>query len=214
MPAPKKPIAVQQKVLARTGEMDDTQLPYLFMDSLIANYHPELAEAQIIMGYSYSWKPNRDGRIILATVSLFNDFERQMHSKDVKILLNYNYWHNPQTNDDNRRALIDHQLSHPRPIMDKDLAIPSRNDMGMIKYYLRAHDIEDFNDVVSRWGIWMIDMEKSAEVMAAAWAKEQKEREARSTEELAEDAPDAGSLEEELEEELEGEPDEVVTYSR
>jgi hypothetical protein len=197
--------------------MDDTQLPYIFADSLIANYHPMLAEAQIIIGYNYGWKPNRDGRIILATVSIINDFDRQLHNKDIKILLNYNYWHNPETNDDNRNALIDHQLSHPRPVMDKDLAIPVRNDMGMIKYYLREHDLEDFNDVVARWGIWMIEMEKSAEIMAAAWDKEKKERAAKSDAELEEDSPDAdpdAELDEEVDDDFSEEPEAIVTYSR
>src|SRR5215831_13171631 len=136
MPAQKKAPTVQEKVLARTGEMDDTQLPYIFMDSLVAQFHPELAEAVVVIGYNYGWKPNRDGKLVLATVALFSDFERQLHGKDIKIMLNYNYWHNPATNDDNRKALLDHQLSHPRPIMDKDLQIPVRNDMSMIKYYL------------------------------------------------------------------------------
>jgi hypothetical protein len=209
MPAPKKPLQVNQKLLARTGEMDDTQLPYILMDSLIAQFHPDLAEANIVIGYNYGWKPNRDAKIILASVALFNDFDRQMHGKDVKILLNYNYWHNPVTTDDNRRALMDHQLCHPRPAMDLDLGIPVRNEMGLIKYYLRAHDIEDFAEVVDRWGIWMVDMERTAEIMADAWAKEVKAREEKTNEELAEEGPD-----EEMEEGSVHDPREVVTMSR
>jgi hypothetical protein len=209
MPAAKKPPLVTQKLLARTGEMDDTQLPYIIMDSMIAQYHPELAEANIAIGYHYGWKANRDAKIVLASVSLFSDFDRQMHGKDVKILLNYNYWHNPITTDDNRRALIDHQLCHPRPVMDLDLGIALKNDMGMIKYYLREHDIEDFADVVDRWGIWMADMEKSAEVMAAAWEKEKKAREDKTNEELAEEEPDG-----EMEEGSVHDPREVITLSK
>jgi hypothetical protein len=209
MPPPKKPPMVSQKLLARTGEMDDTQLPYLMMDSLIAQFHPDLAEANIIVGYNYGWKPNRDGKIVLASVSLFSDFDRQIHGKDVKILLNYNYWHNPITTDDNRKALMDHQLCHPRPIMDLDLAVPVRNDMGMIKYYLRAHDIEDFAEVVDRWGIWLVDMERSAEAMAGAWEKEKEAREQKSAEELADEDPDG-----EMEEGSAYDPREVLTLSR
>jgi hypothetical protein len=209
MPAPKKPPQVSQKLLARTGEFDDTQLPYIIMDSLIAQYHPELAEAQIAIGYNYGWKANRDAKIILASVSLFSDFDRQMHSRDIKILLNYNYWHNPVTTDDNRRALMDHQLCHPRPIMDLDLGIPVRNEMGMIKYYLRAHDIEDFAEVVDRWGIWIVDMERSAEIMAAAWTKEKAAREQKTLEELEEEEPDG-----EMAEGSTYDPREVLTLSK
>jgi hypothetical protein len=206
MPAPKKPASVQQKLLARTGGMDDTQLPYMMMDSLIANYHPELAEAVIVIGYNYGWKPSRDGKIVLAKITLFPDFERQLHGKDAKLIINYGYWHNPATRDDNRNALIDHHLSHMRPMMDQELDIPLRNEMGMIRYYHRGHDIEDFNDVVSRWGIWMMEMEKSAEVMAAAWEKERLAREARSNEELEEEGADG-----EMSERSEGDPREAVT---
>jgi hypothetical protein len=209
MPAAKKTPTVQEKVLARTGEFDDTQLPYIFMDSLIAQFHPELVEAVIVIGYNYGWKPNRDGKLVLASVALFNDFERQLHGKDIKILLNYNYWHNPITNDDNRKALMDHQLSHPRPMMDKDLGIPLRNDMSMIKYYIRDHDISDFAAVIERWGIWMMDMEKSAEAMAAAWAKEIAAREEKSLEELEEEGADG-----EMDENAEADPREAVTLSR
>jgi hypothetical protein len=209
MPAPKKPLTVNQKLLARTGEMDDTQLPYIIMDALIAQYHPELAETEIVVGYNYGWKENRDSRIILASVSLFSDFDRQMHNKDVKILLNYNYWHSPATTDDNRHALMDHQLCHPRPVMDADLGIPVRNDMGMIKHYLRAHDIEDFSCVVERWGIWLYEMEKCAEVMARVWEEEKKRREEKSLEELGEEEPDG-----EMEEGSTHDPREVLTLSR
>jgi len=209
MPAEKKPPMVNQKLLARTGEMDDTQLPYIIMDALVAQFHPELVEANIIVGYNYGWKPNRDAKIILASVSLFSDFDRQLHGKDIKILLNYNYWHNPTVNDDNRRALMDHQLCHPRPIMDLDLGIAVKNDMGMIKYYLRQHDIEDFADVVDRWGIWMVDMERSAEIMAKAWEDEKKAREEKANEELEEESPDG-----EMEAGSACDPREVITLSR
>src|SRR6516165_5115327 len=209
MPAAKKPPLVTQKLLARTGEMDDTQLPYILMDSLIAQFHPELAEANIAIGYHYGWKANRDAKVVLASVSLFSDFDRQMHGKDVKILLNYNYWHNPATTDDNRRALMDHQLCHPRPVMDLDLGMVVRNDMGQIKYYLRAHDIEDFSEVVERWGIWVVDMERAAEVMADAWVKEKAAREQKTLDELEEEEPDG-----EMGENSPHDPREVLTLSR
>jgi hypothetical protein len=209
MPAPKKPPMVSQKLLARTGEMDDTQLPYIIMDALIVQYHPDLVETNIAIGYNYGWKANRDAKIILASVSLFSDFDRQMHGKDVKILLNYNYWHNPATTDDNRRALMDHQLCHPRPVMDLDLGIVVRNDMGQIKYYLREHDISDFTEVIERWGIWQIDMERSAEVLAAAWEREKLARETKTNEELEEEEPDGEDM-------AEGtyDPREVLTLSK
>jgi hypothetical protein len=194
VPAKKQPPKVQTKVLIRTGEMDDTQLPYIFIDSLVANYHPDLAEAQFIVGYSYGWKPDKEGRITLGKVSLCQPFERQLHGKDIKIILNYNFWHHSETRDDARQAVIDHQLCHPRPQMDKELGIPLKNELNMIMYYIRDHDFADFHEVWQRWGIWQRDLEKTAEVMAQAWEKERADRELKSAEELEEEGADSEEM--------------------
>jgi hypothetical protein len=93
--------------------------------------------------------------------------------------------------------------------MDLDLGMVVRNDMGQIKYYLRAHDIEDFSEVVERWGIWVVDMERSAEVMAGAWAKEKAAREQKTLDELEEEEPDG-----EMGENSPHDPREVLTLSR
>jgi hypothetical protein len=174
MPAKKQPVKVPYKYLPRTGEIDDSQLPYMMMDALIANYHTDLAGANIAVGYSYGWKPSRDGKVILGMAKVCGAFERQLHGFDLEILLNYDFWHHPDTKDPQRKALMDHELSHPRPIMDEDLGIPKLNENGRTCYYLRKHDIEDFAEVVRRNGIWKADLEKIGQIMAEAWEDNQR----------------------------------------
>ena len=56
MPAEKQPAKLNTKILVRTGEIDDTQLPYLMADGLIASNYPELAEVNLVVFYSYGMK--------------------------------------------------------------------------------------------------------------------------------------------------------------
>jgi hypothetical protein len=176
MPAKKQPVKVPYKYLPRTGEIDDTQLPYMMMDSLIANFHNELVDAKIAIGYAYGWKPDRSGKVILGMAKTCGAFEKQLHGFDLEILLSYDFWHHPGTNDDQRKALLDHELSHPRPIMDDDLGMPKVDENGRTCYYLRKHDIEDFADVVRRNGIWKADLERIGQIMAEAWDASQKNK--------------------------------------
>lgn len=54
-------------------------------------------------------------------------------------------------------ALVDHELSHLKSGM---------NDKGEIVLSLRAHDLEEFEDVVKRHGLWKKDVEHFAKVAA------------------------------------------------
>lgn len=54
-------------------------------------------------------------------------------------------------------ALVDHELSHLKVGM---------NDKGEIVLSLRAHDLEEFEDVVKRHGLWKKDVEHFAKVAA------------------------------------------------
>lgn len=176
MPAAKQPKKVPDKFLPRTGEHDDSQLPYLMMDALIANYHTDLVEANIAIFYRYGWRKDRDGRLELGDVKIYSDSDRQLHPYDVKLLINYEYWHNAETNDDQRRALLDDILSYPRPVMDEELGEPKTNEMARIVYYKRRPEIEGFRAVYERNGLWKADLEDIARVMKDAWEAQQRVR--------------------------------------
>jgi hypothetical protein len=198
--------------------MDDSQLPYLMMDSLIANYHDDLVGANIAIGYSYGWRPSRDGKVILGMAKVCGAFEKQLHGFDLEILLNYDFWHHPDTRDEQRKALMDHELSHPRPIMDEDLAIPKVDENGRTCYYLRKHDIEDFADVVRRNGIWKADLEGIAGIMATAWEENQRRKQERAAAALEAQGGEPDGLDDDMFDDDTTEPDfedsdSVVTYA-
>lgn len=58
-----------------------------------------------------------------------------------------------------RRALVDHELCH----LDVELT-----DAGDIKLVTRGHDLEEFNEVVKRHGLWRPTVVKFAEVAKSA----------------------------------------------
>lgn len=176
MPAQKQPQKVNVKWLPETGEMDDSQLPYMMMKALVANVHDHLAEAKILIFYRYGWKPDRDGKIRLGEADKCDTAERQLHGGDLKITLNYDYWHHPDTHDEERQTLIDHELCHFGVVMDEELGTPKRDELGRIIYYKKRHDVEEFDGVIDRNGLWKKDLEKTAEKMAKAWNEEQARR--------------------------------------
>jgi hypothetical protein len=164
-------------VLIRTGQIDDSQLPYMMLDSLIAAYYPDLADTKIIIGFSYGLKPDSNtGKIKLGDIKACDKFERQLHDKDVKLYLNYDFWHHSSTRDEQRKALIDRYIWRIQVKMDKELDVPLRDEHGRMLYYLREYDIQDSQEVVQRHGIWNHDMESAVKVMAEVWEKEQKKR--------------------------------------
>jgi hypothetical protein len=168
MPAPPTPKRVSQKFLPRTGERDDSQLPYLIIDRYVANHHPHLAQMNIAVNWHYSLKPGPDGKMILGSFKICSDLERQMHNFDGIMTLNYTWWHHPTVQDSHREALVDHELCHPRVMMDEDAGAPKLDELGKIRYFNARHDIEDFEDVVTRHGLWKNDLERMARTMVEA----------------------------------------------
>lgn len=52
-----------------------------------------------------------------------------------------------------REALVDHELCH---------ALAEEDDEGNTKLSLRAHDVEEFGEIVQRHGLWQRDVERFA----------------------------------------------------
>jgi hypothetical protein len=168
MPASSKPKPLRYKILKYTGETDDSQLPYIMMKNLVAQYHDPLIEAHIAIAFSHGWKPDRDRKITLGMAKISGELDRQLHTFDIVIILNYDFWHHPDTRYEHQLALVDHELCHPRPVMDDQLGMPKRDEDGKIVYYNRKHDIEDFKEIFQRHGLWKSDLEETAQIMSDA----------------------------------------------
>ena len=56
-----------------------------------------------------------------------------------------------------REALIFHELMHCEQARDKEGELRF-DDMGLPVWAIRGHDLEEFNDVVERYGLWKSDI--------------------------------------------------------
>jgi hypothetical protein len=118
--------------------------PYRILNEVLRAHHSALlCEARIVLVWTYGVKPDRDGVVWWGKVRKVGELEREFHAHDFAILLNATAW--GALPESAHRALLDHELSHCGAEVD---------DAGDTKYFLRKHDLEEFNNVVRRHGLW------------------------------------------------------------
>jgi hypothetical protein len=131
---------------------------YGVLDSLVEAHHGELQEARIALAWCTSWKPDADGHVRLGQMKKAGDLDRELHDYDAVILLRRAFWHDDRVTAAQKRALLDHELCHLRVKTDKD-GILERDESGRVVYRVRKHDLEEFNEIVKRHGMWKADIE-------------------------------------------------------
>jgi len=134
---------------------------YKTMSRLIEKFHEELTNAKIALAWNKGWKANVDGQKTLGKTKKASDLDRELAAFDFVIILNQEFWEDPKTKDEQRDALLDHELCHCAVREDKD-GEPMRDERGRTVYRLRKHDVEEFSEVVRRHGIWKRDIEHFA----------------------------------------------------
>ena len=156
MPAGTK--KVNQEIIKRLNDQEEVNVVYQLMDELNRAYHPELVEAKIALAWLYDVKPDRDGHMTLGWARKESDLHRQLHGYDIIIGLNYDWWHDNQVSDSQRKALLDHELCHVKPVVDDDGSV-RLDDLGNTVWYIRKHDLEEFGEVVRRHGMYKQNLE-------------------------------------------------------
>lgn len=134
---------------------------------LVAQHHPHLAEARIALVWRMNWKPDKDGRLTLGKAKKASDLERELgHASeyDLAVLLNAEAWHD--LSNDQRLALLDHELCHFGVSTDKKTGEVARDDRGRVVYRYRKHTLEEFHEIVERHGVYKSDIESFADVCA------------------------------------------------
>lgn len=107
-------------------------------------YYPELSDAVIVSLFQLKKNWTRGGKSINASICPIRDKERALGiDGDLLIVISKEAW--DASSEENRYALIDHELAHAVRIVKKD---------GSIVYRIVAHDVEEFVDVVKRRGLW------------------------------------------------------------
>ena len=157
------------------------QRMYPMLNNLVESYHEELRDARIALAWCMSWKPDVDGRMTLGMCRRASDIDRELMPFDFVILLNQLFWLSESVTFTQRQALLDHELCHASVKLGGDLE-PERDERDRVIYRTRKHDVEEFRDIVSRWGCWKQDLEDFAQSLA----KHLPERKAQAIEEAKE----------------------------
>ena len=157
--APGKPKKVTYELIGHDTVIGHPM--YALLGELVGKHHQDLAKARIALAWCTSWRPNVDGQVILGKLKKAGDLDREVAAFDFIVLLNRFFWTHPETTDAWRRALLDHELCHGSVKYD-DRGEPVEDERGRLVYRTRKHDLEEFNAVVERHGLWKRDLETFA----------------------------------------------------
>jgi hypothetical protein len=158
MRKPKKP-EVKIRLIVR-GEAAPHD-PYSIMDDLVARFHDDLVEAKIAIAWATGWTPDPEDHVKIGQAKKSGELDRQLHGFDLAILLDPDHWTRTDWTDEQRRALLDHELSHFAVKLDKE-GDEVRDTMGRLVYRIVKHDVEEFQAIVQRHGCWKADLELMA----------------------------------------------------
>jgi hypothetical protein len=161
-----KPKTVNVQIIRRGETADELPEPYRIMDKLIGEYHPHLALAKIALAWNHAWKCDKDSKLVLGKCKKASDLDREISSLidgepyDFVILLNFPVWSSEDFGPLQKRALIDHELSHAAADMAEDGETQKTDSKGRLCWRIRKHDIEDFAEIVGRYGFYHQALEK------------------------------------------------------
>jgi len=159
---------VSYKLIARDTEAGKSMYPML--NKLIEQHHTELTNARVALAWNTSWKADVDGRVKLGKCKKASDLDRELAAFDFVVLLQAEFWQNAAVTDDQRRALLDHELCHATVRLDRD-GEPMRDERGRTVYRTRKHDIEEFTEIIERHGCYKRDLERFASALRRAKQK-------------------------------------------
>lgn len=122
-------------------------------EGLIANYHPELADAK----FRFLFKDKvskKNGRPVMGTVAKMND--RMLYLIEVDFLLEIpeEIWR--ELDNTKRTALVDHLLERCTGEEDEKT--------GTMKWKVRDPDVHEFNSIMRRYGAWTDELSQFASV--------------------------------------------------
>lgn len=139
--------------------------------AIVDAHHEDLSKtnARIALAWQLGLKPDVDGRLVLGRCRKATDLDRELAPFDFVILLNRDFWQNTNVTNEQRNALLDHELSHAAVAYD-DAGDYKRDERGRYVFRMRKHDIEEFRDVVARHGLYktdLVDFERTLRLAAA-----------------------------------------------
>jgi hypothetical protein len=183
MPTTTAPAKVHYRPLTETGESTVDQLPFQFRDWVIANHLPDLIEIKIGFCFHQNLKPDRENLVTLGMCRIQSDPVRQMTGIDALVILNQEWWNDHATTDEQRKALVHHELSHIG-IHKDDQGDAKKDELGRVRMYPKKHDISEFRGVIDVHGIYVEDLREAYRSLRAAADEEDLSNTAAETDEV------------------------------
>jgi len=122
-------------------------------EAIRSQHHQQLGAAKI--AYVFEAKTvKRGGKVRLGTCRKQSDVSILVGKVDIIIGINKRKW--LELDGKQRSALLDHEFCHVGIKLDKDTG-------AVCGYRLLPHDLEEFNAVVDRHGLWSRDVKMFAE---------------------------------------------------
>lgn len=123
-------------------------------DELIALYHEPLLSANI--GFVFRATADRSGeKLVLGKAAKVSPRDKVYNNLDFIIWLAQDWWMGILT-DHQRRALLDHELCH------------CKFDEESETFKIRPHDIEEFQEIIERYGLWDESLRSAGRTLAVA----------------------------------------------
>lgn len=135
---------------------------YSLLTTLVSAHHEDIAAARIALAWNLNWGPDADGRVKVGMCRRASDLDRELAAFDFVILLRRSFWLDSRVTDEQRTAVLDHELTHCAVVIDKRTDEPAIDERGRKIYRLRRHDIEEFSSIVARYGAYTADIERLA----------------------------------------------------
>lgn len=136
---------------------DEPGSPFQIGGEVIPKFHTDIASAKVC--YLFRSKAGKNGsKVTLATASKVSGRLKALVGYDFIVEVAYDEWQN--LNDMQRHALIDHELCHCGGEEDEQT--------GDMKWFLAPHDLEEFTDIVKRYGLWKSDIQAFADAFPKA----------------------------------------------
>ncbi len=157
-PKPKTGKKVSYKLIERDTEVGRAMYARLD-EELGQDHHEDIQRARIVLAWCTSWRPDVDGRVVLGKCRRMTELEREFHRFDFCILLNQAWWYDLKVTDEQRVAILDHELCHASPVIDDRTNEQKTDERGRLLWRMRKHDVEDFHGVLQRRGTYKRDVE-------------------------------------------------------
>jgi hypothetical protein len=139
--------------------------PYELLAEIRAEQHFDTAAAKIALAWRKGTKANADGKIVLGRCVKATDLQRELVDYDFVIVLNKEFWEDPEFDRAKKLALLDHEMCHAARALDSE-GEPMIDSKQRPVWRVRGHDVEEFEEIVARHGVWKRDLERFVEAIA------------------------------------------------